>query len=324
LKTGMATRSVILAAILIWSAPLCAGDWQLGGVLERAGGYTDYTLNISSRIDGQIYYLRSQLEFPLDAWFVGVATAADWPNSRRPRWSVEAAMRFAVSDPGSLMYDHDWYRLPGDEFTKFSYTESDVEMAATLTDISVSFWLLWWGEARLGLSAGYRHYLIKQDIVGYRGWQLDDQGTQQFLQGTERGIYYSMIYHLPNAGIRSRLHLADWLRWDNRLSYIQVFASDYDDHLLRNKIGVADMHGGGGNYRCEFSLLTAGKSAPLPFATLFVDLTYLQGWGDQTQSWYGDDPASPDENDTGQVVSGIPHDIESLQFGFGLRLGVLF
>ncbi|MFH2055303.1 MAG: omptin family outer membrane protease [bacterium] len=325
----MSTRSAFLGALLLTTALITgvcqAQEITIGSITERAFGYTDYTLNVSSTIHDQTYYLRSQLEFPLDVWLVGAAISADWPNARAPRWSLEGALRFAVSDPVSLMYDHDWYRLPEDPFTKFSYTESGVEMAGTLTDLDGSFWLLWWGKMRLGITVGYRHYLIKQDIIGYEGWQLDDStGAQRPLSGTARGIYYKIVYYLPHAGIRSRLQLADWLRWDNRLTYLQVFASDYDDHLLRNKVSAADVHGAGGNLRCEFSLIQTSASGALPFASLYADLTYLQAWGDQTQSWYGDDPASPDEDDTGQVVSGIPHDVESLQLNIGFRIGLVF
>jgi hypothetical protein len=112
------------------------------------------------------------------------------------------------------------------------------------------------------------------------------------------------------------------LRWDTKLTYLQVFASDYDDHLLRNKISVADVYGGGGSLRSEFTIHSDKRGAAQPLVALYLEVLYLKATGDQTQTWYGDDPASPNEDDTGQQISGIPHDVESLQINVGIRIGI--
>jgi hypothetical protein len=113
------------------------------------------------------------------------------------------------------------------------------------------------------------------------------------------------------------------VKFDGKLAYVQVFASDFDDHLLRNKTAVADVIGGGGetdlNIRWFFGSSTQSRS----FLEFSMSFLYLLAEGDQTQAWYGDDPVSEDD-DTGKVITGIPHEVESLQGNIGLRLGLRF
>ncbi len=111
------------------------------------------------------------------------------------------------------------------------------------------------------------------------------------------------------------------MTFNSRIAYTRAIISDHDDHLLRFKITESDINGNG--LLADFGLRM--DFGPTPSKGFFVefngDLTYIKASGTSTQSWYGDDPLS-EEDDTGQILTGIPHEISTTQFRIGLVLGM--
>ncbi len=106
---------------------------------------------------------------------------------------------------------------------------------------------------------------------------------------------------------------------------MHVFASDVDDHILRNKISKASGTGPGFYSSIEFNLIINPENPGLkPFISLGADFSILSVSSGQTQSWYGDDPISDDEDETGQVKENIPHKFTGLQLTLGLQVGLAF
>lgn len=98
------------------------------------------------------------------------------------------------------------------------------------------------------------------------------------------------------------------------------FASDRDDHLIRNRIAEVDGTGIGIHSRLEFELVP-GFSTDLPglSANLAGEMRYFRADGEVTQRWY-----DADGEWTGEEIRDLPDDLESLQFTLNLGLGIHF
>lgn len=323
----MSVKSALLAMTIVMLTSAINAEsrteYSGNGVAMREFGNSTYELRAAYYEDDVLKSIKSKLEFPLDVFLVGAEfRAMHWCNDR-PKWEVMAGMYASISDPSSVMKDFDWIKDENTPYRKFSYTESDVKMSSTIMRVEASYWLLRWGHFDFAVTAGYRYQHVKQDLIGYDGWQIRDNGDSVTISGIERGIFYTISYNLPSAGVRALYTTDGHFRLDLLAAYVQVFASDYDDHLLRNKVGVADVVGAGVNGRVSARRYLSESGRTKPYIELCADLLYLDATGDQTQTWYGDDPASP-EDDTGSVASGIPHDVTGLQVKLALRFGLSF
>ncbi len=321
-----AKPALLTLAIILLTSSLSAEsrtEYSSNGVAMREFGNSTYELRAAYYKDDVLKSIKSKLEFPLDVFIVGAEfRAMHWRNDR-PKWEVMTGMYAGVSDPSSVMKDSDWIKDENTPYRKFSYTESDVKMSSTIMRVEASYWLLRWGYFNFAVTAGYRYQHIKQDLIGYEGWQIRDNGDSVSISGTERGIFYTISYNLPSAGFRALYTTTGDFRLDIRAAYVQVFASDYDDHVLRNKVGVADVVGAGVNGYLSARRYLSKSGRTRPYVELSADFLYLDATGDQTQTWYGNDPASP-EDDTGSVASGIPHDVTGVQLKLALRIGLSF
>ena len=99
-----------------------------------------------------------------------------------------------------------------------------------------------------------------------------------------------------------------------------LFSSDTDDHLLRGRISEGDATGLSLNANTDLRVLSTEALGGSLFLDLMGWLRYYYATGDQTQTWYKDEGSNP----AGTVVSGIAYEVDSLQYGFGLRLGLGF
>ena len=128
------------------------------------------------------------------------------------------------------------------------------------------------------------------------------------VQGSEEALRYTLKAHGFPLGLELRLAPGGRLALALELAYLPVYASDVDDHLLRNKLSTAAGlgHGAQGAIEVRFAL-SPGASAPARGAYLAARVEGL-AWlvsTTQTQEWYGDDPAAPGD-ETGMVLSGAP------------------
>lgn len=328
-------RSLILAVLLTVAAtcpPLSAGtilEHSVNGTIGRGFGHTTYILTASYYDDERtLRSVKSELEFPLDVLTFGAEYGGLLWRDGRPFCALEAGFAISISDPASKMFDHDWIKDGGpsdnsNPWDKFSYTESGAQMSGTYMRVEGSYWLLHFGDWHLAAQAAFRYLLIKQDLVGYEGWQIRDNGDRVEISGDARGIFYKVSYKLPSVGVRVLRQWHDTFRFDLRMAYVHTLVDDFDDHVLRNKIGVADVDGPGGSAQLSFRYTPTSQNRSRVFLELHSDLLFLDAFGSQTQTWYGDDPAS-DEDDTGSVVGGIPHDIDLFQVQLSLKAGISF
>jgi hypothetical protein len=305
--------------------------------LSQSFGLTEYIMDIADPQEEGIYVLKSQLEFPLDVAMAGVTVGVHSTRDTLYAWSLEGGYFLNIEDPGGIMKDHDWetvWRVIGTdtvtywgEVEKFSYTESRAEMKSAL--ITVEGYLRVFQKRRfdIDLWGGFRYQKIEQNIIGYKGWQLKRDSSVArvvYVSSTDSAAYYRVTFNTPYVGLRSNIRLNPNTSLSAKTAFALVWASDFDDHLLRNKIATADITGKGfiSGVSLRHQMPHNGKIQP--FFELVGEFVYLHASGSQTQSWYGDDPASPDYDDTGVVRSGIPHEINNRQASVGLRVGLGF
>jgi hypothetical protein len=253
-------------------------------------------------------------------------------KNERSNWLVEVSFLKNINDPRSLMKDHDWFTGNtgvGYFDGKFSYTKSDVEMNRTLITLEARKRLFYSGKSSFYAFGGFRFEQIKQDIIGYDGWQIDIFNDPTFTpqsgyDDTVRALYYEVKYSSPFFGAAYDLLFSNSISMNITAAYMMVSVSDLDDHLLRFKIAEADGSGSGiiSTFNMRWEMRSNTESAR-PYIEMTGEFISAKVSTNQTQRWYGDDPFQ-DGDETGTVISGIPHDIFTTQLSVGVSAGITF
>lgn len=263
--------------------------------------------------------IRSLLEFPLNMFTVGATVRVE------PVRQTEHPVKFALSistkvnDPAGKMLDHDWDLYGSSDF-KWSYTESKVEAAYFYLKLESSIGFPGKRRGGFDMIGGIRYERIAQEIVDFGGWQYDSLGNIHNFYIQERALYYRISYLSPYVGFRFKSSHPGQTAFHLQAAVAPTRMSDFDDHRLRYKTAVATGWG-------EGVLTEAGVTVPLgahgpqtTFLQIRAQFDYLHGNPRQTQTWYGDDPYTA-ENDTGSSFRNIPHEITLTRFAVGVRLG---
>jgi hypothetical protein len=174
--------------------------------------------------------------------------------------------------------------------------------------------------AGFDMLGGVRYERISQEIVDFGGWQYDDQGTIHYFYVQERGLDYRVTYVSPFIGFRFNSGSSEKTLLHVQASLAPTHVSDLDDHLLRFKSATASGWGQGVLAETGMRFALSKARAKAPYLQVRVKFNYLHASPHQTQYWYGDDPASA-EDDTGLTLTGVPHEITLTELTFGLKLG---
>ncbi len=296
--------------------------------ITRQSGYTEYEMDIRYPLDtapGGIKVLRSELKFPLDVTMAGVRGVLESTAQGLYAWSVAVGYSVNSENPEDLMQDSDWSNLRSVEPEKYIYTESPAQMRSTMVTAETTLRVVPQRQFNLDLWGGFRYQKIEQDIIGYRGWALDNAfDTVLLFDTTSLAMFYRVEFTTAYLGCRANFHPTPHLKFSGQAAFALVWASDFDDHHLRNKEADADIDGTGAIFGVNLGYRIPVQSVVRPFVEFVGDLAYYRASGGQTQSWYGDDPATPDKDETGTSISGIPHEIRSLRGSVGVRVGVGF
>ncbi len=298
--------------------------FTLAPQVSQSFGYTEYIMDLVGHSDTGLVVLGSKLEFPLDVLLVGAKFRMRSIGDSLGAWWIEGAAFTNVDDPERVMKDTDWTKKRANLVLDDSYTESRAQMSSILLTIEAARCVVQRENVSLAAWAGFRYHRIEQDITGWEGWYIDSLLVLHRRSGTKQGIFYRVTYKLPHVGLLSEIKYHRRISLELKAAYALVLASDFDDHLLRHKDATASMTGhgilSGANIRCR--LPVSGKVQP--FFELVAGFAYLHASGSQTQTWYGDDPITPDVDDTGTIRSGIPHEVTSRQAYLGLKVGLGF
>lgn len=296
------------------TVPTEAQPFTLGIGLDRAFGDTRYTMNAltpNPRNPEELVPIASELVFPLDATLLGFKATWDPRSGGQRGWSLDGTFQTNVNDPSSRMTDSDFF---GDK--QIYYAESDADLAWIQVAMTVRNRLspTW----DLFLHLDYQR--IEQHLVNFEGWEgslfSDFRGP---VSGTGPVLDYRVTYVSPQVGGAAAFALARRLRLGLEGSGGVVFASDLDDHLLRNRI--AEGSGTGVGLRSRLTLDLLPGSFPIAWLSLRLqgELRFYHAEGTVDQ-WFYDDTGQP----TGERTEDLAYEMESLQGLLGLSIMASF
>jgi outer membrane protease len=272
----------------------------------------------------------SELEFPLDMFLIGGCMRLKGKLKSGEPWRVKLGVSKNLNHPSNDMKDTDWITLPGYNIfhKKFSYTESDAELKALLIYVEGRFGLMTRPNFVLELMGGYELQDFSFEIFGVRGWQgleWDYEVHFDTLQGVNV-LDYDVTYHIPYGGMAACFQFSPRLSLEAKGAIApNVSASDHDDHLLRFKTADSDCSGWALKAGTDLRWVVFGISSKSNWSLgVGFDFMKISTKGTQDQSWYGDDPASPEEDDTGRRITGIKQKITSNQFAVQTQIGYQF
>ncbi len=299
--------------------------------ISSLSGYTEYKLFFQGTdvVQDTLFVFRrieSLLEFPIDSKIAKIQATFHSGAASSKSWSVVVSYSKNLSDPGEFMKDSDWDEIVGYfPRTKFSYTESAADMNFAEFNIKADYQIMGSKSFSTFLSAGLKSQKISYEIDNFSGWfRFYNDATISYLPrdtilpaSNLPALFYEVKYKMPylGLGIESLFSENNFLKISG--GYSVVFAEDFDDHLLRKKISTSEGNGRAfmGELRAHFVIGSiSNKSLYVELAGEALSILVKDT---QTQSWYGDDPATP-----GDSVFGIPHTFKSEQFKIGLAIGL--
>ena len=292
-------------------------------------GKTEYDFHLTQLVidtSGAVVDLtvRSLLEFPLDLFMAGASIGIGSPEGVERFWSAQVGVFTNLSDPRKPMKDSDWFTLENNfPTTLFSYTESDAKMDMLLANFEVTKELFNIGKAEIALLAGFRFQKIEQNIIGYNGWYLDTNFTQQPVSGTDPAIDYMVTYKGPQFGALTKIDFSPGVQINIKTAVSLTWVKDKDDHLLRKFHTIADGQGIGFISHFSARWFTGSKLMGRKSYVDFVggyDYYYANISSTRVQYAYG----GPSEPPVGYTTGGLPHDIKAQQIRFGLQFGLIF
>lgn len=324
---------IILFISLFISCSLAAGDnlgFTVKPVLNHFTGYTKYTIEMTDyvNIDGTHYIggFKSALEFPLNAFMAGGEATLQKKYESGIDWSISLSFLTNLHNPSKFMVDEDWIRL-GFTYFEVSYTESEFDLGHTIFKAKLKKRIYSKRNNNLYLFGGFRYQKITQNILNFRGWQIDlsDPELKRIdINEKVNALYYEITYKAPFLGLSYDINPNERVAYEFGAAYMLTFVSDFDDHLLRFKTATSDGTGHGILGLLGFKYFFENKLfSSTPFIGVDGELIYSTVSTEQTQEWYGDEPNN-DWDETGVKIEDIPNDITSFQFNVNMTLGFRF
>ena len=326
------TLRAILILVTISSAALASQPVQfhISPQIGQSLGETSYEIKLAGLLDNNtdIVTLRSRLKFPVKTTLVGASADLFAGEGLTPNWSLHAAFMSNVGDPSGTVKDQDWIGQLNQFEIEFSNTASDV--SGTISQINAEGTLLLLDKRRFAMSlvGGFWWEKIDQTVIGASGWQLTpgstlfDFGDQVYFEVQGDVGDYRITYRIPYAGVTGRLSPSPRTTLTATAAGVVGFFSDHDDHKLRGKVADADGDGYGLRSTLSFRQEISTSSRLRPFFAVEGGLMIVNADGKQKQSWYADDPATPDVNDTGTTYGEIPYSVKLRQYSIMLRFGL--
>jgi len=296
--------------------PLFAGEISHTAKAELISlwGETSYEISFPEGI--------SKLEWPMDMHALGASYVFDYHDFLEVDLSVVTNRWGKRAD---FMKDYDWIdesyytgRPPHEGVDVFSQSELDSKIFMVNADTRLFFYSS--SPVALALLAGYNYSEVDYRAynttqIGYGSWQ--DQSDM--INGPT--ITYALEMTSVALGMSCRFDIDRILTLTFDASYLPyVLASDEDNHLRRSRVSSSDCTGTG----TEVSLRTRFNIYKDWHLYTRCTRQRISTSGDQTQYWYGDDPATANFDDTGSAYSSIDAEIDQEIFQITLGIGCRF
>jgi hypothetical protein len=320
------------AMSLILAAGVSARSTSLEPFLMRGMGSTLFRFEMAFPItgvedvpEGTQALVQSELEYPLDMFVAGLKWRFEPGGGETGRgMGFTLGAWTNLSGPAGWMKDTDWFgtRVPSGSGTRsrrvmVSYTESTAEPqwygGEAGWDIGPYPLLTW--QARYGLSV--RAERLEYSMTGVKGWQrLPDGGKIPIDALSGRQVLtYELTRVMPRFSADVLLAEGRIADWGATLTAAPAFAWDHDDHVLRNKYSDSFVFGFEAGARSEIAFRVSDRSRLVAAG----ELAYLRATGTMDQHFYGDDPGTPDRDETGSGFKNVETRI--IGFGGGISVG---
>jgi hypothetical protein len=264
---------------------------------------------------GEIVDIRSRLEFPLDLTLVGIEVGWQPGESEPNKWSFTAGAHTNISNPSSSMTDEDWVGSK-----HLAYTESDGDLRLILMTAGTAYRFREGERSSLSLLLDMEYERIEQNLVGFEGWQGSLFSDNQYpVSGTAPVVNYAVNYASAQAGASFTYMAGRHYQLAARATVGPAYAWDYDDHLLRGRLAEGSGWGVAVNSQLGIDLMPGFVAADWLTASLTGEFRFYHAEGEADQRWYRDE-----DMPEGTVIEGLPHELESLQYGLTLSAGAVF
>jgi hypothetical protein len=240
---------------------------------------------------------RSKLEWPIDAKTIGIRLGLSAHEIFEAEFNIAATPWLSNHRP---MKDFDYLEETGGQTHNGVdiYSENDLDSKVLVFALHSCIYPLRTRFISAGFTAGYQYdefdyraYNTRQ--IGYGPWQ-NQTGK---LSGPTS--IYTINYNIFSIGLALKSSIEDTLIITLEASALPlVYAKDEDEHLKRNRVSYSSTSGTG--YQVSFSSLF--KITGNWFISSRYSYTRIATDGHQNQYWYGDDPATTN-NDTGESIS---------------------
>lgn len=325
-------RLLVLAILeLILSSTVTAGilgDYlKVKGALEgrKTSGSTLLHLTFTERFSyfnyDDLTQFDSEIECPLDTYMGGGSISFIGKLKGNLNWSLNLSYFTNLQDPDTPTTDSEWEKSLSFDFDELTvYSESNVTLKAIDIDINIKFDFAKKPTFSISGAAGYMHQKFEFEAIGLDGWFLIFENDQfdslnfQSHEDTLVGIN-KYTYHIPYISLQSEIRAINPISINTNIGFSPLtFGRDFDDHVLRNKMGKGTCSGAtlilSGGIEWPFRKTADGSSLSLSLGYRYLSISTA---GEQRQDWYGDDPVSENYDDTGDFVRGLDYDLKSTQ-----------
>lgn len=290
-------------ALSLWPSPAAAEVWVKPEVGFQTGA-TDFELTLEQTNGSRDVKVRSLLEWPVNFWLAGLGAGTSFKASRgSDRLLLEGRLLTNLGDAYGKMEDSDWISSRSENVpeTLFAYTQSKTESFALLGDLTFGYRF---DQVLKSLSidvlVGSRAEYYAMTALGAEGEYLNGEGEFDPVDISEDidAADYRVLHLLPFVGSRLLFAPYETFRVLLEARVHALLSYSHDDHLLRKKDAFGSAYGAGFSASLAPELNVVG---PLSIG-LSAEFYYLDSvTGVLEQEFYGDDPATPDNEKEGAV-----------------------
>lgn len=249
---------ILICSFLVFStnSALAGVDFSVGG--GYLAGNSQYqigghTVNADGSVEN-IHFPLSELDFTLDSYIVKGQVDLDFAK----KWGLMFNAETNMTDYSGKMEDSDWGVWEGSPVSQLDiYSESDTEMEMFAFEGKLTYQLYqgYYGENALNpaignsdiifsytVGLGYKYQKIDFDVYNLDQWYPSAPSeAHEYVNGLV--LTYEAEYQIPYLELGMEMSAAEKFELGLSIAYAPfVSFKDEDQHLLRDKVNIAD-HG---------------------------------------------------------------------------------
>lgn len=226
------------------------GGYLKGKTQYRIGGRAVYADGSTT----QIHFPLSELRFPLDSYVIKGQVDIDFAK----KWALMLSAETNLTDDSGKMEDSDWGVWEGSPINRldiFSKSDTEMDMYAVEGKLTYELYSAYYGQNALRpetgnsdinftytVGIGYKYQNYDFEVYDLDQWYPSSPTTpHDIVAGLV--LKYDAEYQLPYLEVGMKMDVYDRFALGLDVGYAPLIAfKDKDQHLLRDKVNVAD-HG---------------------------------------------------------------------------------